>query len=74
MAKRDEMLTNFLNNQLTSELSDMTQDELANISFANKSDNVLIEALKKMINSAVEAEDPKITTIKKVNQYLNDVK
>jgi len=68
------MLTNFLNNQLTSELIDMTQDELANISFANKSDNVLIEALKKMINSAVEAEDPKITTIKKVNQYLNDVK
>lgn len=74
MAKRDDMLQSFLNNPLTSELCGLSREELSNISFSNSTDNTLIEALKKMITSAVEYQDPKVTTTKKVNTFLNDIK
>ncbi|MDG0980176.1 MAG: hypothetical protein P8O79_10635 [Halieaceae bacterium] len=70
MAKRDEILKNFLENPLLSELSNIPVERLADISFANSANDPLIDSLKRMITSAIVNKDTVSSTIKAVNTGL----
>ncbi|WP_151704763.1 hypothetical protein [Nitrincola alkalilacustris] len=69
MTKRDDMLNKFLTNPLTLEICNLTAEELSNVSFSTKTNDPVIDALKRMIISSVEEQSP-TSTIKAVNTVL----
>lgn len=71
MAKRDEVLKSFLENPMTSELCNLSTEELSQVTFSSYVNDPLIEALKRMIISSIDKEEAKLTTIKAVNTVLN---
>jgi hypothetical protein len=70
MAKRDEMLNNFLQNPLAVELCDCTAEELSQVSFSMSSNDYVIDSLKRMIISAIERDETATSTISAVNKVL----
>jgi hypothetical protein len=71
MAPRDEILKHFINNPLTAELCSLDDEELSNVSFSSGPTNdPLINALRRLIISAVENGDTSTTSIKNVNILL----
>ena len=71
MAKRDVVLTNFLQNPLTSELCGLSPEELAKVSFSESTNDPVIDSLRRMIISAIDNDEPTTTTISAVNSVLN---
>jgi hypothetical protein len=77
MAKRDELLQNFLENPILGEISGLSRKELADVSYSKKTRSILVEAMKRIISSSAEG-DPSVTVIKSVNtvleQHIKDAK
>lgn len=71
MAKRDVVLSSFLQNPLTAELCKLSTEELAQVSFSQSTNDPVIDSLRRMIISAIEKKEPTATTIKAVNSILN---
>jgi hypothetical protein len=66
MSDRKEMIERFIDNDIFRSLTDLSDEELANISFSENSQDPLFQALKKLVFSYCN-EDADITVKKNVN-------
>ena len=69
MADRNEMLRAYLDSKFLSELTDLSEEQIQEITFSSQSSDPLIEAIKKLIFSYCQSDAP-VTVIKNVNREI----
>jgi hypothetical protein len=71
MADRKVMLSKYLENDLLKSLSSLSESELKAVNFSQKTNDPLIEALKKLIFSYCQ-EDAQVTILRNVNVEIQN--
>lgn len=72
MPDRDQMLNDCLANTVLRESTNLTVEQLSEVSFSSKTSDPLIEALKKLIFSYCQ-KDPQSTVLRNVNAEIERV-
>lgn len=69
MAKKDDVLREFMANELLLEMTGLSPDDAAAVTWGSKSMDTTVEALKRLVGSSLDG-DPPATVIKNVNTVI----